>query len=334
MTKGTTPSRDSFDDWLKARHDKMSTPFKLIDTYVKKAVNSPIASVDRLVIGQMNEVYDVTTKDDQNIIVRISPEHDPRFEAERWALDASRRMGVPTPKVFLVEKTSFNKKKMTFCIEEKLPGQPLDHLLKDKKSKLDNAIKQIGSVLSKIHQVKVNGFGYLQPDGKGWEITFSSIMLDLIEKQDELFKASAKWGVPRSKVKKGLALLTSNTDLYNWDKSSLTHGDFGPPHILVNNDTITGIIDMQECSGNHPIFDFVHWETSYGKDIPLKKLKDSYLNKSLFDENFEPLFNLVLLRQCLWMLLVHIKHKNPHGIDVFKRGIDKALKFFSNGKSI
>lgn len=336
MTKKViTSPNDSFDDWLKARHNKMSTPLELINTYVQKAVKSPIANANRLVIGQMNEVYDIATKDGQNIIVRISPQEDPRFEAERWALDASRKAGVPTPKVFLVERAEFNKKPVTFCIEVKLPGKPLDELLKDKKAKakLNNAIKQIGDVLGKIHNVKVDGFGYLQPNGKGWDISFSSIMLDLLKKEDELLKASAQWSVPHSKVKKGLALLVENTDLYDYDKPSLTHGDFGPPHILVDDDSISGVIDMQECSGNHPVFDFVHWETTYGKDIPLQQLIDSYSNKELFNETFEPLFHLVLLRHCLWMLMVRVEHENPHGIDVFRHGIDRVLKFFSDGKS-
>lgn len=158
-------------------------------------------------------------------------------------------------------------------------------------------------------------------------------MLDLIKKEDELLKASTKWCIPHAKVKEGLALLAKNTSLYDWNKPYLMHGDFGPPHILVNNDSITGVIDMQERSGNHPVFDFVHWETTYGKYIPLQKLIDSYSNKTIFDENFEPLFNLVLLRHCLWMLMVRVEHENPHGVVIFKRGIDKALKFFSDGKS-
>lgn len=330
--KATKSSNDTFDDWLKDRHSKMSTPLELINIYVEKAVKSPIADANRIVIGQMNEVYDITTQDGQNIIVRISPEQDPRFEAERWALDASRKAGVPTPKVFLVQKATANKKVITFCVEEKLPGKSLYDLLKTNKPKLNNTIQQIGDVLSKIHTVKVDGFGYLQPNGKGWDITFSSIMLDLIEKEAELLKAAVQWGIPHSNVKRGLALLEENTNLYKYDKPRLTHGDFGLPHILVDNDSITGIIDMQECSGNHPIFDFVYWETSYGEEIPLQQVIDSYSDKTLFDKTFEPLFNLVLLRQCLWMLMVHVEHENPHGIDVFRRGFDKALRFFSDGK--
>jgi|GEM_PF-722134 len=325
-------SKNNFDDWLKAKHSKISTPSELVDTYVQKAVGSPVSKASRIVIGQINEVYDVTTLDNRSFIVRISRQDDPRFEAERWALDACRKVGVPTPKVLLVAKALVNNDSITFCIEEKLPGRPLDELFKDTKSKaeLDSIIKQIGKVLSRIHEVKIDGFGYLQPDGTDWDIPFSKIMLDLIEKEDELLKVFDKFRIPQSKVKESLALLVENTDLYKYETPSLVHGDFGPPHILVNDGSITGIIDMQDCSGNHPVFDFVHWETTYGRDIPLQKLIDSYSNKTLFDESFDPLFNLVLLRHCMWMLIVRVEQDNPHDIDNLSRGIDRALKFLSN----
>lgn len=327
-------SKNNFDDWLKAKHSKISTPSELVDTYVQKAVGSPVSKASRIVIGQINEVYDVTTLDNRSFIVRISRQDDPRFEAERWALDASRKVGVPTPKVLLVEKALVNNESITFCIEEKLPGRPLDELLKDTKSKaeLDSIIKQIGKVLSRIHEVKIDGFGYLQPDGTAWDIPLSKIMLDLLEKEDELLKVFDKLGITQSKVRESLALLAENSDLYDWDKPCLVHGDFGPPHILVDGDLITGIIDMQDCSGNHPIFDFVHWETTYGRHIPLKKLTDSYSDKTIFDETFEPLFNLVLLRHCLWMLMVRVEQENPYDIDVLNLGIDNALKFFMDRK--
>jgi aminoglycoside phosphotransferase (APT) family kinase protein len=219
---------------------------------------------------------------------------------------------------------------VTFCIEEKLPGTPLDQLIKQG-ANVDQAISHIGELLSKIHSVKVNGYGYLQPDGSAWQMPFSRIMLDLNDKQDDLKKAAARWDVPLAKVETGLALLNSHIALYEWNEPSLTHGDFCPAHILVKNDSITGIIDMEECSGNHPVADFVWWETTAGKDIPIERLKKSYTNKLLFDENFDALFHLALLRHCFWMLIVRVDQGNEHAIDDFKHCIDKALKFFNHG---
>lgn len=321
---------DTFQGWLTDRHGKMTTPSEVVDQYVQKAVNSPVASAERLVIGQDNEVYSVTTAGGQQIIVRISHKDDPRFEGERWALNAAREQGAPTPKVLLVEKVQLESESVTFCIEEKLKGVPLDTLLTGN-VRPEHAIAQLGELLSQIHSVKVEGFGYLQANGNGWNIPFSAIMLDLLEKRDELQRAAKQWEVPLEQVEQALELLKGHQELYEWNNPSLTHGDIGPDHVLVDKDTITGVIDFQECSGNHPIFDLVHWDLNYGHLVPVDELVATYKNKALFDDTYEPLFHLVILRQSLWMLMVRVEHENPHGIDVFKKGLEKGLRFFSNG---
>jgi aminoglycoside phosphotransferase (APT) family kinase protein len=322
---------DTFQGWLQDRHSKMTTPSEVVNARVQKVVGSPVGSAKRLVVGQDNEVYDITTTDGQHVITRISHRDDPRFEGERWALDAARKHGAPTPKVFLIEKVQLDDHSVTFCIEEKLPGMPLDTLLQGH-AKPKQAIAQLGELLSQIHSVKVNGFGYLQEDGKGWKIPFSKIMLDLLEKREELRHAAEQWSISFDDVEQALQLLQKHSSLYNWDDPSLTHGDIGPDHVLVDSNQVTGVIDFQECSGNHPIFDLVHWDINYGHLIPVEDLTATYKNKVLFDDTYEALFHLVMLRQSLWMLMVRVEQDNPHDVDVFKRGLQKGLRFFSDGR--
>lgn len=87
----------TLDDWLQSRHNQWNTPPHLINEYVRKATGSTIALSSRVMLGIDNEVYDVTTANNHHIIVRISHKDDPRFEAERWAMNAARHVGVPTP---------------------------------------------------------------------------------------------------------------------------------------------------------------------------------------------------------------------------------------------
>jgi hypothetical protein len=56
-------------------------------------VGRGVASAQRVVVGQDNEVYDVVSYAGHEVIVRISHDADPRFEGERWALDAVRARG-------------------------------------------------------------------------------------------------------------------------------------------------------------------------------------------------------------------------------------------------
>jgi Ser/Thr protein kinase RdoA (MazF antagonist) len=144
--------------------------------------------------------------------------------------------------------------------------------------------------------------------------------------------AALEWAVPHEQVTAGLALLDAHRSLYDWDEPRLVHGDFVAQHLLVDSGRITGVIDFQECSGNHPVLDFVNWHASnrYLKfPIPLDALVDAYPDKALFHGPFESLFHLVLLRRSLWMLMVHVEHENPHGITQVRQDLDKALAFLS-----
>jgi len=321
----------TLDDWLQARHSKWNTPTSLINEYVRKATGSAIAQASRVVLGVDNEVYDVTTTGHHRLIVRISYKGDPRFEAERLALDAARLAGVPTPQVLLVEQAAYDDIPVTFCIEEKVPGKPLDVLLKEgSHGDVNKAIDQIGEVLSLLHSVKIDGFGYLQPDGKGQQASFAEIMLMANERHTELYEAASLWNVPAQKIAAGLELLNAHRELYEFHTPVLVHGDFGPQHIFVEGDHISGVIDMQDCSGNHPVFDFVGWDAYWSELVPTNKLLASYGNQSVFMESYDTLFHLVLLRESLIMLMVHAARRNPNGIQGFITGIERALLYFAN----
>lgn len=321
----------TFDDWLQARHSTWNTPTSLINEYVRKATGCAIAQVSRLVLGQDNEVYDVTTTGKQRIIVRISRKENHRFEAERWALHAARHAGVPTPRVLLIEHASYDDSTITFCIEEKLPGKPLDVLLKGgMTSDLNKAIDQIGEILSRLHSVRVNGFGYLQPDGKGQQTSFAEIMLMANERQTELYEAAKRWLVPAQKITAGLELLNNHRDLYEFHTPVLVHGDLGLGHIFIEGDHVSGFIDMQDCSGNHPVFDLVNWDAYCSELIPTSRILASYGNQSVFTESYDALFHLVLLRESFIMLMVNAMRENPNGIQGFITEMERALRYFAN----
>jgi len=303
----------------------------MINEYVRKATGSSINQSTRIVLGIDNEVYDVATADNHKLIVRISHKENPRFEAERWAMDAARNVGVPTPKVLLVEQAEYDDTSVTFCIEEKLSGTPLDELLKTGLNRdVNKAIDQIGDVLGKLHSVKVDGFGYLQPDGKGRETSFAEIMLMANEREAELYAAAKKWNVPTKNISVGLELLNKHRELYQFNAPVLVHGDLAQKHILIEGDHISGIIDMQDCSGNHPVIDIVMWDAYWSEPLPTSRLVASYGNKSLFTGSYDILFHLVLLRESFIMLMVHARRENPHGVQDFINGMERALTYFAD----
>jgi aminoglycoside phosphotransferase (APT) family kinase protein len=311
-----------FEAWLRDHHGRMATPRDLIAAKVREATGSAPASLQRLLIGQDNEVYDAAIAGGAHVMVRISHAEEPRFEGERWALDAARAAGVPTPRVLLLDRTPQG----AFCIEEKLPGTPLDVVL-ERGEWPGAAIEQLGALLAAIHGVPVEGFGYLQPDGRAWPGTFAEMMLHLPD-PGELASAAVRWGIPVRQVERGLELLADHRELYRWDTPRLVHGDFTLGHILVDGDRVSGILDMQECFGGHPIWDLMMWDSMSGQRIRLPVLLRSYGDSEIFDATYQPLFHLSLVRRVLYMLVVHHNQHNPYPIEHYRRELQRGLGFF------
>lgn len=273
----------------------------------------------------MNEVYDVVLDSGRQVMMRVSHDHDDRlFEGERWALDAAREVGVPTPRVLSVERLD----DVHICIEEKLPGTPL-HALLDAGERPRRAIHQLGSLLARIHSVPVDGFGYLQPDGRGWPVTFADIMVDLIDQRAEVLSAARHWSIPDADVDRGLALLAEHRDLYARDTPVLLHGDFTPDNILVDGDRISGIIDMQDAMGGHPLFELTPWQLYVSDRVPLAEVLRTYDSDVVREPLDNPLFQLLLIRQSLWMLMVRKEQAQPFDIDLFRTCLAHALRFFA-----
>jgi aminoglycoside phosphotransferase (APT) family kinase protein len=312
-------------EWLRARHAAMRTPAAIISAQVRTATGSDVASARRLIVGEVNEVYDTVTTAGLSLIVRISHRTDPRFAAERWALDRAREAGLPTPQVLHVQEVALdNEQKVTFCIERKLPGTPLDVLL-DHGTWPERAIGELGRLLGAMHEIRTDGFGYLQPDGRGWPITFESIMLDLIPQAADVRAAAAHWQVDRHLIDLGLDTLQAGAELYSYADPRLVHGDFSLDHILIDDDRVTGIIDLQECAGGHPAADIAYWMAISADRIPLDALLASYPDGAQFAAGNARLMSLIMLRRALWMLLVARASDDRASIPEYVENLERAV---------
>jgi hypothetical protein len=90
------------------------------------------------------------------------------------------------------------------------------------------------------------------------------------------------------------------------------------------------VIDMQDCSDNHPVFDFVNWDAYYSELVPTSKLVASYGNQGIFTESYDALFHLDLLQEALIMLMVNAARENPHSVQGFITAMERALRYFAN----
>jgi aminoglycoside phosphotransferase (APT) family kinase protein len=262
--------------------------------------------------------------------VRISHDADPRFEGERWALDAVRARGVPTPRVLLVEVAGLGEASVSVCVEEKVPGVALSAVLSTSGAAEETGalLADVGTLLGRVHGVPVAGFGYLRAPATAWDVTFEAVMTDVTIDADPVQRAAARWGVPLTLTHRALALIDEHRSLYDLADARLVHGDIGPDHVLVRDGRITGVIDFQQCSGNHPVIDLAHWSLTQGDRAPLTAVMAGYEDRDAVVTH-PALMTLATLREALWMLRVRNEQNRPLDIDLFARALHEGVRFFS-----
>src|SRR5688500_9651976 len=82
--------------WKEQLHARWTTPDPVVEGLVRRATGSGLGTRSRIVGGEGNEVWAITTLAGDDLILRVlrvSPSIS--FAAEQWATEQARRMGVP-----------------------------------------------------------------------------------------------------------------------------------------------------------------------------------------------------------------------------------------------
>lgn len=156
---------DHYQKYLASIHNSWVTPDKIIQDIAKEATDQNVKSKFRIIAGEANEVYDLTLENGKHVILRISTSGYPNFLQEKWALEKVKKLGVPVPEILLIKFLTIEGKEKSLCLMEKVEGEPLErgNINFDK---LDlnlrrNLINQAGEILTKIHSIKTEGFGWI-----------------------------------------------------------------------------------------------------------------------------------------------------------------------------
>ncbi len=117
-----------YEKYLKEKHSKFSTSDEVLDNAVHEATGQSPISKRRLILGEVNEVYDVKIPNKENVIIRISHHSKFNFEQERWAIKKCEKVGVPVPHILLIKHIK--------TLEKEILQQNLWKHLKLKKNKI------------------------------------------------------------------------------------------------------------------------------------------------------------------------------------------------------
>jgi len=256
-------------EFLENKHGGWQTPFNLLEECVLQGSGSSIQEMERIVEGEANEVYRVLTTDEQRLILRISHAEWPRFEVEKWAIDASRNQGVTAPEVLLLTKNELAGQDVTLCLEREIPGASLRKLFPSlSESKSGEILSHVGKVLSQIHEVQTPYYGW---DFLGdWQkFTTWSEFLESMLPQDRLLEVLDRHELDPKLYWRTRDILSTHSSLFRMDHPHLLHGDCTAKHFLVHEGSLSGVIDFESARGGDQVFDLAWWnffESNYRAD--------------------------------------------------------------------
>src|SRR3972149_486422 len=177
--------------YLVKMHGKLSTPDEVIRAVVKEGAGH-LVSKKRVIAGEASEVYDITLENKKQVVLRISRSPRPYFLQEKWAIEQVKKLGIPVPVILLIKYLTLGNQKLSFCLMEKVEGEPLERgainfdSLPLATRKL--YILQAGEILSKIHSIKTQGFGSIIGEGKAEYGTSNEVIDNLLKRKERMYK--------------------------------------------------------------------------------------------------------------------------------------------------
>ena len=322
---------NAYADFLKELHDKSFTTDEEVADLIHQASGVYPSNKKRLMAGEVNEVYDVELPERNNVIVRVHKSEKPVFLQEKWAIDECRKLDMPVPTILLIKHIPQDDGVVSFCIQEKLPGDTLERgkvpYEQVDKGQAKTLFNKAGSILEKMHSIPVSGFGELDGSGKGDKPNFQEEMTRETEKEEKYMALAKKMGIPEEQMAKAFKTLTERVPKYADMKPTFNHGDFGPKHIMYDGDNVTGILDFGDVLSSAAIYDFARWEYWYGNDERFAWLKEGYSDKSIFADS-EELSRLIQLYMNLGIIKWYDKQGYQHGIEEGVKKWRDCLKIF------
>jgi hypothetical protein len=323
-----------YKNYLRKFHSKLVTPNEIIDGVVEEATGSKTKKKERIIAGEINEIYNIVLENEENVIVKITKGGDmAQYEREDWAFKACKNIGgIPIPELLFVKNVVGESQTLSLCVQRKLLGSTLKggkiDFGKYNKNRQKRIIYKAGEILSKIHTIKTKGFGYLNANGIGSYSTYSQLMSEYVKDFDKYLSLSTDIGMPKKSMQKIFSILIEKEHTAPKLSPILSHNDYTLNHIMVNSkDEITGIIDWGEAEGHSPVNDFAKW-SFWVEEIPIEWLQEGYSNKRIFDREYEDMLHWSRLSIGIGALSWYYVRKYRAGIKEVTQKLLRDLEYY------
>ena len=263
-----------------------------IPNLIEKEFNAKVLEIKRISEGYSHYMYLVKIdKEPFEIIIRFSnnSKADVNLGKEKFIIEKLRENSIPAPRIY-----AFNEE---YLILERIKGIRLDtiwdSLTKQEKIQIT---KEIGKLLSKIHNITFERFGRIESGGKiesdeafkfrdmGEKTKYNLFLREwLIDHLKDFARLVSYQHVSKDFMNKIFAYLMKNLNKLEYSgEPVLIHGDFMTGHLFVekkdNEHKIVGIIDFEFAQSYAPEYDFIKLHRQgFFDDLEIKQaLKEGY----------------------------------------------------------
>ena len=323
--------KSAYQAFIENKHkEKFNTSIATINEIIERSVGSSILKLEKIIKGEANEVYSVTISEGKEIILRIGHGSRFYFEREKWAIETCVQKGIPAPKVLHVGEILDGEKKLTYCAEEKLAGIPLDEIVAgisedDRADKLDSILQEAGKLLSEINSIEVKGWGDLDKEGVGKYSRGADVLQGDYVSKETILAIAEKISFDIRIIEEAFDLMAEDAKKLDGLIPRLLHNDFGPKHLLVSDNKITGVIDFENAEAGDPVKELARWDFFYKGKYSLETLLKGYGRKDLIEKDFASRFRLWSIFTAISNLHYYVGEGNQSGIDLVKRRLTELV---------
>lgn len=259
-------------DHLARLHASFGAQQDEVVDFVERAIRSTVVYIERLRLGDENEVYRVRlAKSDVVTYVRIRRPDSGTFDAEVWAMEQARSVGVPAPAVLALDKIGSRDAPRAAMLVAASRGRPLAEALPKltaDQSRL--ALTNLGRVLALIHTIRAPGVA--RPDSEGrWPDPDNVIDAFVAERQGQRPQLESA-GLTAREIVRITATIGTSPDIPAPTDPVLCHGDLHPGHAFIDEQLeICGVIDWGLWHCGSPVDDlstmFLHYRPDFFENI-------------------------------------------------------------------
>lgn len=283
----------------------------LLDSAILEATGSVFVAEKKIYKGEISNTYDVELSDGRHIIAKTLVGNVSGYEGEKWCFDKLKNIdNVPIPRILLVKHTKVDDQIVSICIQEKKDGDSIrgsKYFRSLGSESRKEIINQAGKILSQIHTIKMDRFGYIDHNGTATFKSFPNLMDSYFGNGDTLVGIARKMGIQERSIQRIVHNIRCILKKVRGEElfPVLNHNDYTLDHIIINDKgEITAIIDWGEAQGNLSLNDFAKWDFWCSQLAPTEWLREGYANiiidEGLYGDILHVMRCLIGLRAYTW----------------------------------